>query len=33
MEYDVEYVVRDVESLVFWLSALDLPHADLDGAS
>jgi SAM-dependent methyltransferase len=32
-EYDVEYVVRDIESLVFWLNALDLPHADLDGAA
>lgn len=32
-EYDVEYVVCDVESLVFWLSALDLAHADLDGAA
>jgi hypothetical protein len=32
-EYDVEYVVRDIESLVFWLSALDLVHADLDGAA
>jgi hypothetical protein len=32
-EYDVEYVVRDIESLVFWLSALDLPHADLDGSA
>jgi hypothetical protein len=32
-EYDVEYVVRDIESLVFWLSALDLLHADLDGAA
>jgi SAM-dependent methyltransferase len=31
-EYDVEYVVRDVESLVFWLNALDLAHADLDGS-
>jgi SAM-dependent methyltransferase len=30
-EYDVEYVVRDIESLVFWLSALDLLHADIDG--
>jgi hypothetical protein len=30
-EYDVEYVVRDIESLVFWLSALDMLHADLDG--
>lgn len=32
-EYDVEYVVRDIESLVFWLSALDVLHADLDGAA
>jgi hypothetical protein len=32
-EYDVEYVVRDIESLVFWLNALDLLHADLDGAA
>jgi hypothetical protein len=32
-EYDVEYVVRDIESLVFWLTALDLLHADLDGAA
>jgi hypothetical protein len=31
-EYDVEYVVRDIESLVFWLNALDLAHADLDGS-
>ena len=33
MEYDVEYVVRDIESLVFWLNALDLVHADVDGQS
>jgi SAM-dependent methyltransferase len=33
MEYDVEYVVRDIESLVFWLNALDTTHADLDGKS
>jgi hypothetical protein len=32
-EYDVEYVVCDVESLVFWLNALDLAHADLAGAA
>jgi SAM-dependent methyltransferase len=32
-EYDVEYVVGDIESLVFWLSALDALHADLDGAA
>jgi SAM-dependent methyltransferase len=31
MEYDVEYVVRDIESLVFWLTALDPAHADIDG--
>jgi hypothetical protein len=30
-EYDVEYVVRDIGSLVFWLNALDLDHADVDG--
>lgn len=30
-EYDVEYVVQDIESLVFWLSALDMLHADLAG--
>jgi SAM-dependent methyltransferase len=33
MEYDVEYVVRDIESLVFWLNALDAAHADVDGTS
>ena len=31
MEYDVEYVVADIESLVFWLNALDPGHADMDG--
>ena len=31
--YDVEYVVRDIESLVFWLNALDPAHADVDGRS
>ncbi|MGI8406241.1 MAG: hypothetical protein ACR2OE_16030 [Thermomicrobiales bacterium] len=31
MEYNVEYVVEDVESLVFWLQALDAFHADLAG--
>lgn len=30
-EYDVEYVVEDIESLVFWLNALDMLHADLVG--
>jgi hypothetical protein len=33
LEYDVEYVVQDIESLVFWLNALDPAHADLDGQS
>lgn len=33
MEYDVEYVVQDVESLVFWLQALDLMHADVPGGA
>jgi SAM-dependent methyltransferase len=33
LEYDVEYVVRDIESLVFWLNALDPAHADVDGQS
>ena len=33
MEYDVEYVVCDIESLVFWLNALDAGHADVDGQS
>jgi SAM-dependent methyltransferase len=33
LEYDVEYVVRDIESLVFWLNALDPAHADLDGGA
>jgi SAM-dependent methyltransferase len=33
MEYDVEYVVRDIESLIFWLNALDPGHADVDGQS
>jgi SAM-dependent methyltransferase len=33
LEYDVEYVVCDIESLVFWLNALDLDHADVNGQS
>ena len=33
MEYDVEYVVRDIESLLFWLHGLDCAHADLEGAA
>lgn len=30
-QYDVEYIVKDVESLVFWLQALDLLHSDMSG--
>jgi hypothetical protein len=33
MKYDVEYLVRDVDSLVFRLQALDVLHSDLDGAA
>jgi hypothetical protein len=33
LEYDVEYVVGDIESLVCWLNALDPAHADVDGRS
>jgi hypothetical protein len=33
LEYDVEYVVRDIEYLLFWLRGLDCAHADLDGAA
>jgi hypothetical protein len=33
MKYDVEYLVRDVDSLVSWLQALDVLHSDLDGAA
>jgi len=28
-----QYVVHDIESLVFWLNALDMLHADVDGAA
>jgi len=31
-EYDVKYIVHDIDSLVYWFGALDLPHADLAGA-
>ncbi len=31
-EYDVEYVVKDIESLVFWLNALDMLHSNLSGS-
>jgi SAM-dependent methyltransferase len=32
-EYNVEYFVHDIESLVFWLKALDMLHADIPGAA
>ena len=32
-EYDVEYVVCDIDYLIFWLSALDLRHAHIDGSA
>ncbi len=32
LDYDVEYVVRDITSLIFWLNALDPPHADIAGS-
>ena len=31
LEYEIEYVVRDAESLVFWFNALDDMHSDIDG--
>jgi len=31
-EYDVEYIVEDIESLVFWLSALDVLHTNIQGS-
>jgi SAM-dependent methyltransferase len=30
-EYDVDYVIRDMDSLVFWLQALDGAHSDFGG--
>lgn len=30
-EYDVDYVIRDMDSLVFWLQALDETHSDFGG--
>jgi len=32
-KYDIKYVVRDVESLIFWLAALDKNHSAIDGPS
>lgn len=31
-EYDIDYYVEDIESLVFWLKALDVLHADIEGS-
>ena len=31
MEYNTEYIVKDIESLVFWLQALDMMHSDFPG--
>ncbi len=30
-EYDIDYVIRDMDSLVFWLQALDVAHSDFGG--
>lgn len=30
-EYNVDYMVRDMDSLLFWLQALDLAHSDFGG--
>jgi protein-L-isoaspartate O-methyltransferase len=32
-EYNIEYIVKDIESLVFWLNALDMLHADIEGSA
>ena len=31
LEYDIDHIVLDIESLVFWLNALDEMHADMVG--
>ena len=31
LEYDIDHIVLDIESLVFWLNALDALHADMIG--
>lgn len=31
MEYDITFVVPDIDSLIFWFRALDPQHADIDG--
>ena len=30
-EYDVDYSIHDVDSLIFWLQALDIAHSDFIG--
>src|ERR1019366_6477014 len=30
-EYDIAYVIRDIDSLLFWLQALDVAHSDFIG--
>jgi hypothetical protein len=30
-EYDIDYVIRDMDSFVFWLQALDVAHSDFGG--
>lgn len=32
MEYDIEYIVEDIGSLVFWLRALDIAHSDMESS-
>jgi hypothetical protein len=31
-EYNIKYVVKDIESLVFWLNALDMFHSGIEGS-
>ncbi len=30
-EYDTSFTVRDIDSLIFWLQALDMAHSDFNG--
>lgn len=30
-QYDVDYAIHDVDSLIFWLQALDIAHSDFTG--
>ncbi len=32
-EYNITYIVKDIESLVYWLGALDMLHSDIAGAN